>query len=497
MLEKEKIESVEDQLETAASDDNNELIQYDEKETKAILRKVDWRLIPMLTLLYVLSFIDRSNIGNAKVAGMNTDLGLTGSQYNIALTVFFFPYALLEIPSNMVLKVVRPSIWIGAMMLAWGTVMTLMGIVKDFHGLAGARAALGAAEAGFFPASTYLLTIWYKRLELQGRMAVFYSAASMSGAFSGLLAFGLQQMDGIANLAGWRWIFLIEGIATVVVGSTCFFLLPDSPETASFLKPEERKFLCQRLRHDAGTKSGKVDLQDKFHWPTIIAAFTDWKIWLAVIIYWGSTISIYGFTYTAPSVILGLGYSAANAQLLTIPIYALGVIGTPLIAFYADKHQTRWPFIVGPYCISAIGFLGLLSIPHPRLPGLTYAFLFCIPVGVYPPLIGLVAWVGNNLAPSWKRAVGMALLICMGNFGGAIGSNIYLENQKPNYWLGFGFGLGISVAAIIATVVLKFEYQRLNRRKEAEGTEEEVRAKYGDEELTQMGDKSPLFKYIV
>jgi hypothetical protein len=173
------------------------------------------------------------------------------------------------------------------------------------------------------------------------------------------------------------------------------------------------------------------------------------------------------------------------------------VIGTPLIAFYADKHQTRWPFIVGPYCISAIGFLGLLSIPHPRLPGLTYAFLFCIPAGVYPPLIGLVSWVGNNLAPSWKRAVGMALLICMGNFGGAIGSNIYLENQKPNYWLGFWFGLGISVAAVIATVVLKFEYQRLNRRKETEGTEEEVRAKYGDEELTQMGDKSPLFKYIV
>jgi MFS family permease len=110
-------------------------------------------------------------------------------------------------------------------------------------------------------------------------------AASMSGALSGLLAFG-QQMDGIANLSGWRWIFIIEGIATVVVGTTCFFLLPDSSETATFLKPEERKFLCQRLRHDAGTKSGKVDLQDKFHWPTIVAAFTDWKIWLAVIIYW-------------------------------------------------------------------------------------------------------------------------------------------------------------------------------------------------------------------
>jgi hypothetical protein len=128
---------------------------------------------------------------------------------------------------------------------------------------------------------------------------------------------------------------------------------------------------------------------------------------------------------------------------------------------------------------------------------LTYAFLFCIPVGVYPPLIGLVAWVGNNLAPSWKRAVGMAFLIMMGNFGGIIGSNIYLESQKPNYWLGFGAGLFISIAAIITTIVLKFAYERLNREKEAMGTEEEIRARFSEEELLQMGDKSPLFKYIV
>lgn len=182
---------------------------------------------------------------------------------------------------------------------------------------------------------------------------------------------------------------------------------------------------------------------------------------------------------------------------MTIPIYALGVIGTPVIAIFSDKHKTRWPFIVGPFCISAIGLLGLLAIPYPALPGLTYALLFCIPVGVYPPLIGLVAWVGNNLAPSWKRAVGMALLIMMGNFGGVIGSNIYVEDQRPNFWLGYGFGLGISLAAITSTIVLKFEYQRLNVHKVAMGTEEDILTRYSAEELLQMGDKSPLFRYIV
>jgi sugar phosphate permease len=117
-------------------------------------------------------------------------------------------------------------------------------------------------------------------------MAVFYSAASFSGAFSGLLAFALQKMEGIGGLGGWQCIFIVEGLVTVVVGVTCFWLLPDSPETPSFLQPEERRFLCHRLRNDAGTEAGQVDLQDKFHWPTIWGVFLDWKIWLAVIVYW-------------------------------------------------------------------------------------------------------------------------------------------------------------------------------------------------------------------
>ncbi|KAL0261306.1 hypothetical protein SLS55_005003 [Diplodia seriata] len=296
-------------IETNTSDEQAAVPEYDAKETQRILRKVDYRLLPMLTLLYVLSFIDRSNIGNAKVAGMNDDLGLTGSQYNIALTVFFFPYALFEVPSNVVLKLVKPSIWIASMMIAWGTVMTLMGIVQSYGGLVGARVAvstsqpkpplisvltrhqqLGFAETGFFPASTFLLTTWYRRFELQTRMAVFFSAASMAGAFSGLLAFAIQNMDGVAGLRGWRWIFILEGIATVCIGACCFALLPNSPETATFLTAAERRFLVRRLQTDSGTETGHVETEDLFHWPTIRAALVEWKIWFAIIIYWVSTV---------------------------------------------------------------------------------------------------------------------------------------------------------------------------------------------------------------
>jgi len=174
-------------------------------DEKKILRKMDLRLIPMLALLYLLSFLDRGNIGNAKIQGLDTDLHLAGSRYNWCLTIFFFSYAAFEVPSNLLLKKLRPSIWLPTIMVAWGTVMTLMGLVQGYKGLLAARFFLGVTEAGLFPGVAYYITMWYCRHEAQFRQALFFSAASIAGAFSGLLAFGIAHMDGVAGLAGWRW----------------------------------------------------------------------------------------------------------------------------------------------------------------------------------------------------------------------------------------------------------------------------------------------------
>lgn len=197
-------------------------IQFSKAEEKTLLCRIDVRLIPLLSILYLISFLDRGNVGNARVAGMTKDLHLSGSQYNIVLTMFFIPYALFEVPSNIVLKILKPRIWIPIIMsgeqgplsclvvstdffLAWGTIMTLMDIVQNYQGLVVARAFLGIAEAGFFPAASYLLTCRYPRHELQLRIAYFYDTGALSGAFSGLLAFAIEQMQGVGGLAGWRW----------------------------------------------------------------------------------------------------------------------------------------------------------------------------------------------------------------------------------------------------------------------------------------------------
>ena len=201
-----------------------------------------------------------------------------------------------------------------------------------------------------------------------------------------------------------------------------------------------------------------------------------------------SSVPAYAFTFTAPQIIVNLGYTAADAQLLTVPIYVGGLITTLICGRLADRYKTRWKFIVFPYTFALIGFIGLLSVPE-SLPGLTYAFLFPVTMGCYPGVITLVSWIANNLAPSSKRACGMALSLMMANLGGAVGSNIFLASEVPRYWTGYGLSAGFLVVAIGCTVLLRSVLMRENQRRDRL-TEGDVRAKYTE------GKFRPLLKIL-
>jgi MFS family permease len=199
-------------------------------------------------------------------------------------------------------------------------------------------------------------------------------------------------------------------------------------------------------------------------------------------------------------VINGLGYTSAQAQLLTIPVYVFAMILTLVFAWWSDRIEQRSPFIMAGYSIASIGFIAELAIPHPNLPGLTYAFLFVVAAGLYAPFICIVCIIGNNLAPSSKRAVGMALLISIGNMGGIAGSNIYIAREAPNYRTGFGTSLAICICGIAAAFVLRTVYARENKRRDVflEGkTEEEVLAQYSEQELLDLGDRNPYYRYTL
>lgn len=191
------------------------------------------------------------------------------------------------------------------------------------------------------------------------------------------------------------------------------------------------------------------------------------------------SIPLYGFLYTAPTIIRELGYESVEAQLLTVPVYTTATISTIIVAWLADRRKRRWPFIVFPYAISFCGLIGLLSIPHPKFPGLTYTFLFAVPAGIYPGVITLISWVSNNLAPSWKRAVGTALCVGLGNLGGIVGSNIFLVKESPKYYTGYGVSFACIGLAIISALVLRTAYLAQNRKRDIM-SEEEIREKYTD-----------------
>ncbi|GLA53356.1 hypothetical protein AnigIFM63604_010447 [Aspergillus niger] len=473
---------------------------YEGNRGKQVMRKIDRHLIPVLALLYLFSHVDRTSLGNAKIEGMDKDLSLVGNQYNIASSLFFVPYIIFEIPSNVMLKKTRPSFWLAAQVLTWGIVMTCMGSVQGFASLTACRVLLGMCEAGFFPGAVYLVTQWYPPNVIQQRLAILYTASAISGAFSGLLAYGISKMDGIRGIAGWRWIFILEGIVPSAFGLFLPLLLPDSHEKVRWLTAEEKRYLNLRFR-EGGNRSTNGE-GDKFSWSLLLNTMLDWKILLGVLMGMVNAAPNAAFSYTMPTIINKLGFESQNAQLLTIPPYFCGAVSSWLSSRLADRFAWRFPFIVAPMALMLVSFLILLilSANVDAYKGPMYFAIILAQIGIYPLLPGISAWTGNNLPQSWKRSIGIAWLLAAANTACKLYRNQCLsrrlDDQAPHYVVGYGVSLGIIAMGIIAACSLEYTLWRLNQRK-AGISESEVRATYTPEQLTAMGESSPIFKYTL
>ncbi|GMM38231.1 Soa1 protein [Saccharomycopsis crataegensis] len=474
-------------------------------DEKKLLRKLDWKLIPVVSTLYLLAFLDRGNVGNAKIEGLTEDIHLKGNEYNICLTIFFITYTIFEVPSNMMLKKLRPSIWLPFIMVVWGVVMTLMGLVQNYMGLFWARFALGIAEAGLFPGVAYYLTHWYCRHELNFRQSLFFSAASIAGAFSGLLAFGISKMDGVGGLEGWRWIFILEGLLTVVVAFGAFFVLYDFPDTATFLTEEERQFIIYRLQHDTNADSldmANGDHSSSFFEPEVeeaqkkyfFQALKDWQIYSHILVYFGICVPLYATSLFLPTIIKNLGYTDTKAQLMSVPVYVTAAIFSVIQSLISDRSGKRSPFLLLNFATMAVGFAIAVACDPSSKPGAVYAGVYIGSVGIYQAFPTGVTWLANNLAGDYKRAVGMAMHIGIGNFGGAFSSNFYRSQDAPHYVLGHSLVLGFIGMGAIVTIFIMFAYSRINAKRE-EGIIEGKYKGYSAKDLAEMGDKNPYFKY--
>ncbi|KAB5590086.1 transport protein [Ceratobasidium theobromae] len=447
---------------------------------RLLLRKLDWNLLPLVSILHLLSFLDRTNFGNAKIAGMEKDLKMKGFDYNIAASVFY-------ITSNLAMKRIGASRWFPIQMVAWGTVTTLMCLVNTYPGIVASRVFLGVTEAGLFPGINFYISLWYPRGSLAKRIAIFYASTTSSGAFSGILAYGIVKMDGIAGLKGWQWIFCLEGLVTVVIGAMSFFYMHDLPENARFLTEKERSRLLERMKNDS------PDLATHFDWKFVRQALCDYKSWVYTIIYLGGAIPVYAFSLFIPQIIKDLGYTAAKAQLMSTPPYCLAMFVAFAAAYFSDKVGRRAPFVMGLQLISITGYTMIRATSDARV---AYTGIFLTCSGVYSTVPCLISWVSNNVGGDTKRAVVLAMMIGIGNLGGICSSFVYRAHDAPRYKLGHDVILASLSMAFCAAGFTQWNLARLNGLKEQQYKSEGI-TDARKSEFREMGDDSPLFRYVL
>lgn len=454
---------------------------------KKVLWKTDINLVPILFLLFLCAFIDRINIGNARIQGLEADLNMKGQDYNIALFTFFVPYILLEVPCNMILKKIRPSVFLSSIMAGWGVVTVCQGVTGSFAGLVACRVIIGALEAGFFPGCVYLLSMYYRRHELQWRFNLFFSASIIAGAFSGLLAYAIAHMDGIAGYSGWRWIFILEGIFTVIVAIGSYWLIPDWPETAKFLKEDERELLIRRLALDRSDAH-----MDHWNKKTAKRVFSDPKIYLSIAMYLGIVTTSYSGSFFTPTILKQLGWTSIRAQVMSIPIFIFATVCALSAALLSDKLKHRYGFIVAGCLFSTIGYVILLNM-HRVDVGVRYFALFTIVGGGYIAQPITLVWMSNNVAGHYKVGISAAMQVGFGNIGGIIASNMFVTNQAPEYPLGFGLGLGLVWLCVIASTIFLCYIKRENRLRD-EGKRDD-RYELPEDEKRNLGDDHPAFRF--
>ncbi|KAF2185029.1 MFS nicotinic acid transporter-like protein Tna1 [Zopfia rhizophila CBS 207.26] len=457
---------------------------------RKLLWKLDLKLIPWLSFLYLISFLDRTNIGNAKIDGLQEDLHMTNGQYNATLSIFFVSYSLFEPLTNILLKRLRPSIFLPIIMVWWGICMTTMGLVHDFSGLMAARWWLGVAEAGLFPGVNYYLSCWYKRTEFGIRAAIFFSAAALAGSFGGLLAAAIAQMDGIGGKRGWAWIFILEGLATIIVGIISYWMVHDFPDEARFLTSDDRARVIRRLKADKQSSAEHEAFKMDYFW----ASVKDWKTWAFAIIYMGCDGSLYAFSLFLPSIINQLGYTSTKANLLSVPPYAAAAVMTVAIGYVADRTRQRGVCNILISFLGIVGFSMLLGSGHAPV---QYAGTFLGALGIYPCIANTISWASNNVEGVYKRGVTLGFVIGWGNLNGVVASNIYRGQDKPRYTPGHAVVLAYLVLFLLGgSVTTRLLLALENKRRKRGDRDAWVEGKDA-KEVEILGDKRPDFIYTL
>lgn len=434
----------------------------DHKLERSICRKLDLRILPVTAIMYLFNALDKGNISNAKTDGIATDLGIEGQQWNNMLSIFYIPFVLFGFPLSLVIKRYNAANVIPILMFTFGSITLLAVSAFNYGSLMAARWFLGMCESAFFPGIIYYLSTFYRRAELARRLAVFYAAANIANAFSGLLSFGVFQINS-DKLKGWQILFLIEGSCTVVFAVAAYFALPRSVETASFFSEEERKCAIHRVNTDSSAASGEsISVKDAvkvFSHPVAVA-------WMFVEICIG--VPLNSINNWFPQIVGVLGKSTVQTNLYTVAPNIWGAVSLLILSFSSDYLRIRSLFICIAILSTLIGFAVFGAIETQSHLGAAYFSCFLMVTGSSASSVLTSTWYNNNTPNLNRRVVISAVGIPLANAAGLISTNIFRSKDAPKYVPALGITAGFGGLAIVIVICITsfmiFDNRRRNKK---------------------------------
>ncbi|MGB8490152.1 MAG: MFS transporter [Bacteroidales bacterium] len=387
------------------------------RQSRNLYSRITWRIIPLLFICYIVAYIDRINVGFAKLqlqAVLGVDERIFDSVYGLGAGLFFIGYFLFEVPSNLILQRVGARIWIARIMIVWGIVSTFMLFIRSTTSFYFVRFLLGVAEAGFYPGVIFYLTYWFPDKERAHTVALFATGTVIAGIVGSPLSGAILELHGAGGLEGWQWLFLLEGIPAVILGLIVIFVLPDRPGNARWLSSDEKAWIRTCLNEEALKSRGLAHFR-------LSEAFTSGRIWLLCFIYFLLTVGIYGYEMWLPSTIKELsGLSYSLVGLINAIPYLVAVVVMLLIGYHSDKTGERRWHVAAPAFAAAAGF-GLSA--YMQNPYLAMMALMVALVGLKSAM-GPFWALSTTFLSGTAAAGGIALINSVGNLGGFVGPTL-------------------------------------------------------------------------
>ncbi|KAI0386386.1 putative MFS transporter [Hypomontagnella monticulosa] len=438
------------------------IVELDREAERKLRNKIDWMVVPTVSILYLFCFIDRSNIGNARLAGLERDLRMSGNDYNMLLSIFYISYIVFEIPSNLACKWIGPGWFIPFISFGFGVCSLGTAFVQDLPAACGVRFLLGIFESGMMPGISFYLSRWYRRSELVFRISLFVVMAPLAGAFGGLLASGVLSLTHIGGVTEWRMIFLVEGIITMGLSLIAFITLTDRPETARWLTEEEKILATARVKSELLGQTTVIDKTDRRR---VWLGFWNPVVLATAVVFLFNNITVQGLAFFTPTIVASIypNYSTVQKQLYTVPPYVVGAVFEvllPLLSWRLDKRQI-FLILVAP--LTMMGYIMFLASTDTKV---RYAATFFTAISCFAagPLTN--AQVSAQVISDSARSMSLATNMMFGNVGGLIATWSYLSWDGPNYPIGNGLNLAASSMLLIIATLTLFWMKADNKRRE-------------------------------